>query len=106
MSHMEHEFAPALKVAKAIWTAFAKAFDAFTERGWRRAIGWIGVYLMFGIAHRVYNGLPLPNVAELLGVILPTMGLAILRTLEKRGGIGIAPAPEENFPGGGMVNHA
>lgn len=51
--------------------------------GWRPLIGWVGVYMMMGIAWRIAHGLPLPNVADILGAIVPTMGMAAMRTFEK-----------------------
>lgn len=93
------------RLALAIYHEVKSLAGQVIRGGWRPLIGWVGVYMMFGIAWRIAHGYPLPNVAEILGAIIPTMGVALMRSCEKytEAKIGVTVS---NFPGGGLVNHA
>lgn len=77
---MEHELE---KIVLAAYREIKALAGRVIRAGWRPLIGWVGVYMMAGIAWRIAHGLPLPNVADILGAIIPTMGVAFLRTFEK-----------------------
>lgn len=87
MFHMERDLET---YALAFYRELKTLTASMLRAGWRPLVGWAGVFMMFGIAYRIANGLPLPNVADICGAIIPTMGIAILRTLEKNTDIRIA----------------
>jgi hypothetical protein len=41
------------------------------RRGWRPLIPWVAVFIFAGLGWRIVNGLPIPGVVELLGVLGP-----------------------------------
>ena len=65
------------------------------RRGWRPLIPWIAVFIFAGLGWRIVNGMPIPNVAELLGVLgpltIPTLLAQWTRSVETRAGVANAP---------------
>lgn len=61
------------------------------RRGWRPLIPWTLIAMGMAIAYRIAFGLPLPNVAEVLGsvapFVLPTIVGQWTRSIETRSGV-------------------
>jgi hypothetical protein len=72
------------------------------RRGWRPLIPWVAVWIFAGLGWRLVNGLPIPGVIELLGVLgpitLPTMLAQWTRSIETRANVANAPGAF-NSPG-------
>lgn len=64
---------------------------AFTRRGWRVVLPWVFLYACVGLAYRMANGLPMPDVAAVIGVMGPLAGSTIVaqitRSIEVRSGV-------------------
>lgn len=64
---------------------------AFTRRGWRVVLPWVFLYAVAGLAYRMANGLPMPDVSAVVGVLAPLAGSTIVaqitRSIEVRQGI-------------------
>lgn len=61
------------------------------RRGWRPLIPWVAIYIFAGLGWRIVNGLPIPNVVELLGVLgpitVPTLLAQWTRSIETRANV-------------------
>lgn len=69
------------------------------RRGWRPLIPWVAIWIFAGLGWRMVQGLPIPGVIELVGVLgpltLPTLLAQWTRSVETRSGVA---------NGGGLVN--
>ena len=65
------------------------------RRGWRPLFPWVAIWIFAGLGWRIVNGLPIPGVVELLGVLgpitLPTMLAYWTRSVETRAGVANLP---------------
>ena len=75
------------KLAQALYHVAA----AFARRGWRVVLPWVFLYAVSGLAYRMAHGLPMPDVAAIVGVLAPLAGSTIVaqitRSIEVRSGV-------------------